>query len=133
MTGSFLPTYANEKKHLDVAGIKPRPPVIASGLFILYSWPLRHQNVLTEIDFSFFPRRKVDRLIIHKNFQSEALSWKGYDLALMHLTQEYGDEATENLQIVPVCLVTMKYFCYSSLLCSQLGLLGKIFGEIFLL
>ena len=58
-----------------------------------------------KVDFSFIWRRKADRLVIHKNFKSEALSWKGYDLALVHMTQEYGDQATEDLQTVPVCLV----------------------------
>ena len=37
VTGTFLPHYTRYKEHPNVAGIKPRPPVIASGLFILYS------------------------------------------------------------------------------------------------
>jgi hypothetical protein len=50
----------------------------------------------------------VDRIILHKKFKSEALSWQGYDLALLHLSPEYGSEASDPITekaIAPVCLV----------------------------
>ena len=46
--------------------------------------------------------RKVKRLIMHKAFESEALSWQGYDIALMELDRETlfrGDGYA-----VPLCL-----------------------------
>ena len=47
--------------------------------------------------------RNIVKIIRHKNFQSEALSWKGYDLALVELS----DKENSPLQggpAVPICL-----------------------------
>lgn len=44
-------------------------------------------------------RRKVDRIIMHKQFEGEALSWKGFDLALIH-TNDNGS----SFKVNPVCL-----------------------------
>ena len=54
-------------------------------------------------------RRKIERVIIHEKFKSEALSWQGYDLALLHLSSDYGNEGndtTTEQAITPVCLVS---------------------------
>ena len=44
---------------------------------------------------------------------SEAFSWKGYDLALIHLSGVYGSDADDTeteRAIVPVCLVRTPWF-----------------------
>ena len=46
--------------------------------------------------------RKVLKLIKHLKFESEALSWKGYDLALLQLEEEKPFKVDGN--VVPICL-----------------------------
>ena len=47
--------------------------------------------------------RRIDKIILHKGFQGEALSWKGYDLALLKLETQTGHDVPEGT-IRPVCL-----------------------------
>ena len=51
--------------------------------------------------------RAIDKIIVHSGFTTEALSWKGFDFALVKLSRnDYGDEdpkATSSL-IAPACL-----------------------------
>ncbi len=45
-------------------------------------------------------RRSAVRVIVHSGFQSEALSWKGLDLALIELEPADGDDG----QAIPACV-----------------------------
>ena len=49
--------------------------------------------------------RKIEKIIIHKKFKSEALSWQGYDVALIKLEVRNGKSVPEG-NIMPVCLPT---------------------------
>ena len=61
----------------------------------------------------FSSRRKIDKIILHEKFESEAFSWKGYDLALIHLSDNYGSDGNDTQTeqaIVPVCIVSTLFF-----------------------
>ena len=51
--------------------------------------------------------RAIEKIIVHSGFTTEALSWKGFDFALVKLSKEdYGNEDPNNLKgmIAPVCI-----------------------------
>ena len=47
--------------------------------------------------------RKMEKVIIHKNYKSEALAWHGFDLALIKLERQNGKRVPKG-QLVPACL-----------------------------
>ena len=47
--------------------------------------------------------RKIEKIIIHKNFKNEALSWQGFDVALIKLEVKNGENVPEGKSL-PVCL-----------------------------
>ena len=49
--------------------------------------------------------RKIEKIIIHKKFKNEALSWQGFDIALIKLEVDNGKSVPEG-KIFPVCLPT---------------------------
>ena len=50
--------------------------------------------------------RKVEKIILHKKFKGEALSWQGYDLALVKMKGPWHDMNQENMDsiVAPICL-----------------------------
>ena len=51
--------------------------------------------------------RAIDKIIVHSGFTTEALSWKGFDFALLRLSRnDYGDEVSKAISalIAPACL-----------------------------
>ena len=47
--------------------------------------------------------RKMDKVIIHQNYKSEALAWHGFDLALIKLDLNNGKGIPKG-NILPACL-----------------------------
>ncbi len=57
--------------------------------------------------------RRAEKVILHKKFQGEALSWKGYDFALLKLAPR-DSSASKSIKdprgiIAPACLASHKY------------------------
>jgi hypothetical protein len=48
--------------------------------------------------------RKIKKVIVHHGFQSEALSWKGYDLALLKLEPVKSGNSGNGGTIIPACV-----------------------------
>lgn len=92
--------------------IKIEKPVALNGFSNEEVWtkeieegtPTRHPFTSSDIT-SKGPRfwRKIDKIIMHSSFQSEAKSWKGYDFVLIKLSKERGDDRASG-RIMPVCL-----------------------------
>ena len=47
--------------------------------------------------------RKMERIILHKNYLSEALSWQGHDVALIQLEGKNGRRIPDG-KMLPACL-----------------------------
>ena len=48
--------------------------------------------------------RKVDKIILHRNFINEARSWRGFDYALLKMSPEHGEKGIPDGHVMPVCL-----------------------------
>ena len=57
--------------------------------------------------------RKVEKIIIHKNFKNEALSWQGFDIALIKLEVKNGRGIPKG-KILPVCLPRDSFESYNN-------------------
>ena len=57
--------------------------------------------------------RKIEKIIIHKNFKSEALSWQGFDIALIKLELKNGRSVPAG-KIMPVCLPNVDFDWYNN-------------------
>ena len=57
--------------------------------------------------------RRIERIILHRKYSEEALSWQGYDLALIRLEVENGDRVP-NGHMYPACLPKDTFDDYSN-------------------
>ena len=57
--------------------------------------------------------RRIERIILHRNYSEEALSWQGYDIALIRLEVKNGDRIP-NGHMYPVCLPKDTFDDYSN-------------------
>ena len=52
--------------------------------------------------------RRIERIIMHKNYTTESLTWQGHDLALIHLEAKNG-KTVPNGKMIPACLPTSHF------------------------
>ena len=57
--------------------------------------------------------RKIEKIIIHKKFKNEALSWQGFDIALIKLEIKNGKSVPEG-KIMPACLPGRGFKAYNN-------------------
>ena len=57
--------------------------------------------------------RKIEKIIIHKKFKSEALSWQGFDIALIKLEVKNGKNVPLG-KIMPICLPSNGFNWYNN-------------------
>ena len=57
--------------------------------------------------------RKIEKIIIHKNFKNVALSWQGFDVALIKLEVKNGENEPEGKSL-PVCLPGKGFESYNN-------------------
>ena len=57
--------------------------------------------------------RKIEKIIIHKSFKNEALSWQGFDVALIKLEVKNGENVPEGNSL-PVCLPGKGFESYNN-------------------
>ena len=57
--------------------------------------------------------RKIEKIIIHKNFKNEALSWQGFDIALIKLEVGNGKSVPDG-KIFPACLPSKGFNSYTN-------------------
>ena len=57
--------------------------------------------------------RKIEKIIIHKKFKSEALSWQGFDIALIKLELKNGKNVPLG-KIMPICLPSNGFNWYNN-------------------
>ena len=57
--------------------------------------------------------RKIEKIIIHKKFKSEALSWQGFDIALIKLELKNGKDVPTG-KVMPICLPTEDFDWYNN-------------------
>ena len=61
--------------------------------------------------------REVEKIILHKKFKGEALSWQGYDLALVKMKGPWQDTSQEKVDsIVSAICLPYKGFMEGSML-----------------
>ena len=57
--------------------------------------------------------RKIEKIIIHKDFKGEALSWQGFDIALIKLELKNGMNILEG-KTMPICLPNDDFDWYNN-------------------
>ena len=57
--------------------------------------------------------RKVEKVIIHKNYKGDELVWQGFDVALIKLEMKHGKRVPKG-KIMPACLPSKKFEDYNN-------------------
>ena len=52
--------------------------------------------------------RRIESIIMHKNYTTESLTWQGYDIALIHLEGKNGKVVPDG-KMMPACLPTNEF------------------------